>query len=69
MTKTIGFKFNPARFLVFVTGFIALWICGDYLFANFILRTGFIFSASRDILLPVICATPFATFTQLLKTD
>ena len=69
MTKTIGFKFNPARFIIFVTGFIILWICSDYMIATFILRTGFVFSAARDILLPTICATPFATFTQLLKRD
>lgn len=69
MTKTIGFKFNPALFMAFIAGFIVLWILGDYLFTGCILNRVFVFSAPRDILLPVVCATPFAAFTQLLKTE
>lgn len=69
MTKTIGFKFNPALFIAFIAGSIVLWILGDYLFTGCILDKGFIFSAPRDILLPTVCATPFAAFTQLLRTE
>lgn len=69
MTKTMGFKFDLVFFLLFIIGFIALWILGDYLLTACLLGKGFIFSALRDILFPTTFATPFAVFTQLLKTN
>lgn len=69
MTKTVGFKFNIARFFIFVIAFIALWICGDFVYSTFIIRTGFEFSVAKDIFLPVIFSVPASAFTQLLKAD
>lgn len=69
MTKSVCFKFNLARAVIFIIGFIALWICGDYLYSTFITHNGFTFTVAKDVFMPLIIAIPTAMFTQLLQTE
>lgn len=69
MTKKLSFKFNLIRFLIFVIGFILIWICGHFVFSTCIAHTEFVFSVAVDILKPLIFAIPLAAFTQLLHME
>lgn len=69
MTKNCGIKFNITRFIIFIIGFIILWIFGDFAFSTFITHSGYVFSVAKDICMPLIFAIPTAAFTQLLHLD
>ena len=69
MAKTKGFKFNTKLFIIFVLGFIAVWICSDVVYTVFVRHSGFVFSAVRDLMIPLLIAAPAGVFTQLLSTE
>lgn len=69
MTKYIGFKFNIIRFVIFIIGFIILWICGHFLLSSFIWNNDFIFTVAGDILTPLILSIPVSAFTQLIQAE
>ena len=69
MAKTKGFKFNVKLFLLFVLGFVVVWIGSDFVYTTLIKHSGFIFSAVRDLMIPLLIAAPAGVFTQLLSTE
>lgn len=69
MAKTKGFKFNVRLFLIFILGFIVVWIGGDFVYTALIRHSGFVFSAVRDLMIPLLIAAPAGVFTQLLSTE
>ena len=69
MAKTKGFKFNVKLFLIFILGFLAVWICADFAYTTFVRHSGFVFSAARDLMIPLLIAAPAGVFTQLLSTE
>ena len=69
MAKTKGFKFNVRLFLIFILGFIVVWIGADFVYTTLIRHSGFVFSAARDLMIPLLIAAPAGVFTQLLSTE
>ena len=69
MAKTKGFKFNVRLFLIFILGFIVVWIGADFVYTTLIRHSGFVFSAVRDLMIPLLIAAPAGVFTQLLSTE
>ena len=69
MAKTKGFKFNVRLFLLFILGFIVVWIGSDFVYPTLIRHSGFVLSAVRDLMIPLLIAAPAGVFTQLLSTE
>ena len=69
MAKTKGFKFNVRLFLIFILGFIVVWIGADFVYTTLIRHSGFVFSAVRDLMIPLLIAASAGVFTQLLSTE
>ena len=69
MAKTKGFKFNVRLFLIFILGFIVVWIGADFVYTTLIRHSGFVLSAVRDLMIPLLIAAPAGVFPQLLSTE